>query len=101
MQKRKLGKSGLEVSALGFGCMGLSFGYGPAVAQQEGVKVIRAAVDLGMTFFDSAEVYGPSPHHPGLRSRAVTAVAHRSGLSSYSQSRPLFLRNAWISSTWT
>jgi aryl-alcohol dehydrogenase-like predicted oxidoreductase len=59
MQKRKLGKSGLEVSALGFGCMGLSFGYGPAVDQQEGVKVIRAAVDLGVTLFDTAEVYGP------------------------------------------
>ena len=59
MQKRKLGKSDLEVSALGFGCMGLSFGYGPAVDQQEGIKVIRAAVDLGVTFFDTAEVYGP------------------------------------------
>src|SRR6516165_5800920 len=59
MKKRALGKSGLEVSALGFGCMGLSFGYGPAVDQQEGVKVIRAAVDLGVTFFDTAEVYGP------------------------------------------
>jgi aryl-alcohol dehydrogenase-like predicted oxidoreductase len=59
MQKRKLGKSGLDVSALGFGCMGLSFGYGPAVDQQEGIKVIRAAVDLGVTFFDTAEVYGP------------------------------------------
>src|SRR6516225_3080410 len=59
MQKRQLGKSGLEVSALGFGCMGLSFGYGPAVEQQEGIKVIHAAVDLGVTFFDTAEVYGP------------------------------------------
>src|SRR5436189_4767289 len=59
MQKRKLGKSGLEVSALGFGCMGLSFGYGPAVDKQQGIKVIRAAVDLGVTFFDTAEVYGP------------------------------------------
>jgi aryl-alcohol dehydrogenase-like predicted oxidoreductase len=59
MQKRKLGKSGLEVSAFGFGCMGLSFGYGPAVDRQEGVKVIRAAVDLGVTLFDTAEVYGP------------------------------------------
>src|SRR5436190_1007545 len=59
MQKRKLGKSGLEVSALGLGCMGLSFGYGPAVEKQEGIKVIRAAVDLGVTFFDTAEVYGP------------------------------------------
>jgi aryl-alcohol dehydrogenase-like predicted oxidoreductase len=59
MKKRKLGQSGLEVSALGFGCMGLSFGYGPAVDRQEGAKVIRAAVDLGVTFFDTAEVYGP------------------------------------------
>jgi len=59
MQKRKLGKSGLEVSVLGLGCMGLSFGYGPAVDRQEGIKVIRAAVDLGVTFFDTAEVYGP------------------------------------------
>src|SRR5688500_1671473 len=59
MQKRKLGKSGLEVSALGLGCMGLSFGYGPAVDRQQGVALIRAAVDLGVTFFDTAEVYGP------------------------------------------
>src|SRR5262249_39323336 len=59
MRKRRLGTSYLEVSALGFGCMGLSSGYGPAVERQEGVKVIRAAVDLGVTFFDTAEVYGP------------------------------------------
>src|SRR3954453_12220375 len=59
MKTRKLGKSGLEVSALGLGCMGLSFGYGPAVERQEEIKVIRAAVDLGVTFFDTAEVYGP------------------------------------------
>jgi aryl-alcohol dehydrogenase-like predicted oxidoreductase len=59
MQKRKLGKSKLEVSALGLGCMGMNFGYGPAVDKQEGIKVIRAAVDLGVTFFDTAEVYGP------------------------------------------
>jgi aryl-alcohol dehydrogenase-like predicted oxidoreductase len=59
MQKRKLGNSGLEVSALGFGCMGLSFGYGPAVEKQHGIDVIRAAFDRGMTFFDTAEVYGP------------------------------------------
>ena len=58
MQKRKLGKSHLEVSALGLGCMGLSFGYGPAVDKPEGIKLIRAAVDLGITFFDTAEVYG-------------------------------------------
>jgi aryl-alcohol dehydrogenase-like predicted oxidoreductase len=59
MQKRKLGKSNLEVSALGLGCMGLSSGYGPAVDRQEGISVIRAAVERGVTFFDTAEVYGP------------------------------------------
>ena len=59
MQKRTLGKSGLEVSALGFGCMGLSFGLGPATEKQEAIKVIRAAVEQGVTFFDTAEVYGP------------------------------------------
>jgi aryl-alcohol dehydrogenase-like predicted oxidoreductase len=59
MQKRKLGNSGLEVSALGLGCMGLSFGYGPAVDKQHGIALIRAAVDRGVTFFDTAEAYGP------------------------------------------
>jgi aryl-alcohol dehydrogenase-like predicted oxidoreductase len=59
MQKRKLGKSNLEVSALGLGCMGLSFGYGPAVDKKEGIALIRAAVECGVTFFDTAEVYGP------------------------------------------
>ena len=59
MQKRKLGKSNLEVSAIGLGCMGMSFGYGPAVDKQQGVTVIRAAVERGVTFFDTAEVYGP------------------------------------------
>lgn len=59
MQKRKLGKSNLEVSALGLGCMGLSFGYGHAVDKQAGISLIRAAVDHGVIFFDTAEVYGP------------------------------------------
>ena len=59
MQKRTLGKSNLEVSALGLGCMGLSFGYGPAVDKQDGIALIRKAVDLGVTFFDTAEAYGP------------------------------------------
>jgi aryl-alcohol dehydrogenase-like predicted oxidoreductase len=59
MQKRKLGKSNLEVSALGLGCMGLSFGYGPAVDKKDGITLIRAAVERGVTFFDTAEVYGP------------------------------------------
>src|SRR6195952_2699955 len=59
MQKRTLGKSGLEVSALGLGCMGLSFGLGPAVEKSEAIKLIRAAVERGVTSFDTAEVYGP------------------------------------------
>ena len=59
MEKRKLGKGNLEVSAIGLGCMGLSFGYGPAVDKKEGISLIRAAVERGVTFFDTAEVYGP------------------------------------------
>jgi aryl-alcohol dehydrogenase-like predicted oxidoreductase len=59
MQKRKLGKSNLEVSAIGLGCMGMSFGYGPPADKQEMISLIRAAVDRGVTFFDTAEVYGP------------------------------------------
>ncbi len=59
MQKRKLGKSNLEVSAIGLGCMGMSFGYGPAKDKDEMIPVIRAAVERGVTFFDTAEVYGP------------------------------------------
>ena len=59
MQQRELGKSGLKVSALGLGCMGLSFGLGPAVEKQQGLQLIRAAYDGGVTFFDTAEAYGP------------------------------------------
>jgi aryl-alcohol dehydrogenase-like predicted oxidoreductase len=59
MKKRKLGQSGLEVSALGLGCMGLSHGYGPAIDKQVAIKLIREAFDKGVTFFDTAEVYGP------------------------------------------
>jgi len=59
MQKRKLGKSGLEVSALGLGCMGLSYAYGPATEKQEAITLIRKAYELGVTFFDTAEAYGP------------------------------------------
>ena len=59
MKKRELGKSGLEVSALGLGCMGLSFGYGPAAEKQDAINLIRAAVERGITFFDTAEAYGP------------------------------------------
>ena len=59
MHKRKLGKSGLEVSAMGLGCMGMSFGYGPPADKKEMISLIRSAVDRGVTFFDTAEVYGP------------------------------------------
>jgi aryl-alcohol dehydrogenase-like predicted oxidoreductase len=59
MQKRKLGKSNLEVSAIGLGCMGMSFGYGPPKDKQEMISIIRGAFDRGVTFFDTAEVYGP------------------------------------------
>ena len=59
MQKRRLGKSGLEVSTLGFGCMGLSSGFGPPADREEGIAIIRAAFDRGVTFFDTAEAYGP------------------------------------------
>src|SRR6478735_8973035 len=59
MQKRILGNQGLEVSALGLGCMGLSFGYGPATEKQKAIQLIRGAFDRGVTFFDTAEAYGP------------------------------------------
>src|SRR5580700_118657 len=59
MKKRKLGKSNLEVSAIGLGCMGMSFSYGPPMDMKEGISLIRAAVERGVTFFDTAEVYGP------------------------------------------
>src|SRR5713101_35172 len=59
MQKRRLGKSNLEVSAIGLGCMSMSFGYGPAGDKQEMISLIRSAVEQGVTFFDTAEVYGP------------------------------------------
>ena len=59
MKNRKLGKSGLEVSAIGFGCMGLTFAYGPAMEKQAAIALIRAAVERGVTFFDTAEAYGP------------------------------------------
>jgi aryl-alcohol dehydrogenase-like predicted oxidoreductase len=59
MQKRTLGNSGLEVSALGLGCMGLSYGYGPATDRQQAIDLIRSAYERGVTFFDTAEAYGP------------------------------------------
>lgn len=59
MQKRTLGKGGLAVSALGYGCMGLDFAYGHRLSKQDGITLIRQAVDRGVTFFDTAEIYGP------------------------------------------
>jgi len=59
MQKRALGKNGLEISALGYGCMGLSYGYGPGISTKDGIRMIRAAHERGVTFFDTAEAYGP------------------------------------------
>src|SRR3954454_18583858 len=59
MEKRELGTSGLQVSAIGLGCMGLSFGYGPATDRQDGIRLLRTAFERGITFFDTAEAYGP------------------------------------------
>jgi len=78
MQKRQFGKSGLEVSALGFGCMGLSYGYGPAADKEEGIKLIRAAVDRGATLFDAAEAYGPfTNENLYLRAQSYDAQGQR------------------------
>jgi aryl-alcohol dehydrogenase-like predicted oxidoreductase len=81
MQKRKLGKSNLEVSALGLGCMGMSFSYGPPADKQEMISLLRAAVERGVTFFDTAEVYGPYTNEnllgeafSSLRERVVIAT---------------------------
>ena len=76
MQKRKLGRSNLEVSAIGLGCMGMSFGYGPAINKQEGISLIRAAAERGVTFFDTAEVYGPFTNEE-LVGEALAPVRNR------------------------
>jgi aryl-alcohol dehydrogenase-like predicted oxidoreductase len=73
MQKRTLGRSNLEVSAIGLGCMGMSFGYGPAKDETEMIALIRAAVDLGVTFFDTAEIYGPFTNE-GLVGKALSPL---------------------------
>jgi len=81
MQQRTLGKSGLEVSALGFGCMGISFGYGPAASREQGIAIIRAAVDGGVTFFDTAEVYGPFANEE-LVGEALGPVRHQVAIAT-------------------
>ena len=76
MQNRKLGNSTLDVSALGLGCMGMSYGYGPAADRQEMIALIRAAVEHGVTFFDTAEVYGN-----GASERALSKALQAAGIS--------------------
>src|SRR5262245_1679871 len=76
MQTRELGKSGLEVSAIGLGCMGLSFGYGPPVDEKQGIELIRDAVERGVTFFDTAEIYGPFTNED-LVGKALAPVRDR------------------------
>jgi aryl-alcohol dehydrogenase-like predicted oxidoreductase len=76
MQKRKLGKSNLEVSAIGLGCMGMSFGYGPPQDEQEMISLLRSAVDLGVTFFDTAEAYGPFKNEE-LVGKALSPIRER------------------------
>jgi aryl-alcohol dehydrogenase-like predicted oxidoreductase len=93
MQKRKLGKSNLEVSALGLGCMGLSFGFGPPVEKKEGISLIRAAVERGVTFFDTAEVYGPFTNEELVGEalapfRGQVAIATKFGFDISAQSDP-------------
>lgn len=98
MKKRTLGKTGLEVSALGFGCMGLSYGFGPAAEKNDAIKVIRAAYDGGVTFFDTAEAYGPFTNEElvgealaPIRDKVVIATkfGFKSGIPSHgTDSRP-------------
>jgi aryl-alcohol dehydrogenase-like predicted oxidoreductase len=76
MQKRKLGNSGLEVSSIGLGCMGMSFGFGPAADEREMISLIRSAVDLGVTFFDTAEAYGPFKNEE-LVGKALSPIRER------------------------
>src|SRR5271157_3674833 len=93
MQKRKLGKSNLEVPALGLGCMGMSFSYGAPKDKGEMIALIRAAVDRGVTFFDTAEVYGPYTNEELVGEalqpvRAQVVIATKFGFNIASDSRP-------------
>ncbi len=96
MQKRKLGKSNLEISALGLGCMGMSFGYGPAADKQEMISLLHAAVDRGITFFDTAEVYGPHTNEELLGEglspfRGKVAIATKFGFQLKPDGSPGFV----------
>src|SRR5438876_3816620 len=95
MQKRKLGNSNLKVSALGLGCMGMSYGYGPPADKQEMISLIRKAVERGVTFFDTAEVYGPFTNEElvgealgPFRDQVVIATKFEGGKQSGTDSRP-------------
>src|SRR5688572_4882122 len=106
MQTRKLGKTNLEVSVLGLGCMGMSFGYGPAKDRQEMIAVLRGAVERGVTFFDTAQVYGPFTNEDlvgealqPVRSRVVIATKFGFGFDAEGKpqgldSRPERIRQA-------
>ena len=107
MQKRKLGKSGLEVAAIGFGCMGLSHGYGTPSDRQHGIAILRGAVDRGVNFFDTAEVYGPFTNEDlvgealaPVRQRVVIAtkfgfnIDAKTGKSTGPNSKPAHIRAA-------
>ena len=99
MQKRMLGESGLEVSAIGFGCMGLNFSYGPAADRQEAIALVRAAVERGVTFFDTAEVYGPFTNEELVGEalapfRGRVAIATKFGFDLDPQSDPRAIRSS-------
>jgi len=96
MQKRRLGKSNLEVSALGLGCMGMSFSYGPPPDRQEMISVLRAAVERGITFFDTAEVYGPFTNENLVGEalepfRGKVAIATKFGFQLHEDGKPGFV----------
>jgi aryl-alcohol dehydrogenase-like predicted oxidoreductase len=106
MQTRKLGKSGLEVSAIGLGCMGMSFGYGPAKRREEMVALIRGAVERGVTFFDTAQVYGPFTNEELLgealqpvRERVVIATKFGFGFDSEGKAQGLDSRPEHVRKT--
>src|SRR5436305_7016006 len=101
MLKRKLGKSGLEVSAIGLGCMGMSFSYGPRQDEAEMTSLLRSAVELGVTFFDTAEVYGPFINEElvgqalaPVRGHVVIATKFGFDISSYSRNAASLNRHA-------
>ena len=106
MKKRKLGKSGLEVSALGLGCMGMTYGYGPGGDKQEMIALIRKAVERGVTFFDTAEAYGPeneelvgealAPFRGKVAIASKFGIKHDAKGQQFQDSRPEGIRQSGI-----